>query len=93
VVKKKVDAASVSSMEVFPMAGLVLQVEVPTAVASIPGPKVGEECWNSSLDARLEMVAANIHLEAVAATSKSVRLQETLPTTSQVLDLYANMRG
>jgi hypothetical protein len=89
-VKKKVDAASVSSMEAFPMVGLALQVEVPTAVASIPGPKVGEECWNSGLDARLEMVAANIHLEAVAAMSKSVRLWETLPTTSQVLDLYAN---
>jgi hypothetical protein len=25
----------------------------------IPGPKVGEECWNSSLDARLEAVVAS----------------------------------
>jgi hypothetical protein len=45
--KKKVTvaAASVSSTEVFPTAGLALQLEVPTVVtASIPGQKVGEEC-------------------------------------------------
>jgi hypothetical protein len=46
VVKKKVivAAASVSSTEAFPMAGLALQLEVPTAAttASILGQKVGE---------------------------------------------------
>jgi hypothetical protein len=100
VVKKKVDAAatSVSSIEAIPMAGLVLQLEVPTAVANIPGPKVGEECWNSGLDGMLKAVAVSIHLEAVAAsiqlqatvatTSKATRLRETLPTTSRVLDPY-----
>jgi hypothetical protein len=52
--------------------GLVLQLEVPTVAASVPGPKLGEECWNSGLDARLEAVAASIRLEAaVAATLKS----------------------
>jgi hypothetical protein len=52
VAKKKIAAAamSVSSTETFPMAGLALQLEVPTTAASIPGPKVGEKCWNSSLD-------------------------------------------
>jgi hypothetical protein len=46
VAKKKVDATtlSVSSMEAFPMARLALQLEVPTAAATIPAPKVGEEC-------------------------------------------------
>jgi hypothetical protein len=47
VVKKKVvvAAASVSSTEAFPIAGLALQLEVPTAaIASIPSQKVGEEC-------------------------------------------------
>jgi hypothetical protein len=53
VAKKKVVAASVSSTEAFPMAGLALQLEVPTMAASIPGLKVGEECWSSGLDARL----------------------------------------
>jgi hypothetical protein len=101
VAKKKIVAAamSVSSTETFPMAGLALQLEVPTTAASIPGPKVGEECWNSSLDGQLETVvvsihleavAASIHLEAVAATSKVVWLRETLPTTSRVLDPYEN---
>jgi hypothetical protein len=33
-----------------------------------PWPKVGEECWNSRLDDRLEAVAASIHLEVMAAT-------------------------
>jgi hypothetical protein len=54
-VKKKVatTAASVLSTEAFPTAGLALELEVPTAaVASIPGRKVGEECWNSGLDGR-----------------------------------------
>jgi hypothetical protein len=51
VAKKKVIATSVSSMEVFPTAGLALQLEVPTAVAIIPDPKVGEESWNYGLDA------------------------------------------
>jgi hypothetical protein len=47
VARKKVIAAtaSVSSTEAFPMAGLTLQLEVPTAVAaSIHGRKVREEC-------------------------------------------------
>jgi hypothetical protein len=47
VVKKKVVAvvALVSSTEAFPIVGLALQLEVPTAVvASILGRKVGEEC-------------------------------------------------
>jgi hypothetical protein len=45
VAKKKVAAASESSTEAFPTAGLALQLEVPTTVAaSIPGRKVGEEC-------------------------------------------------
>jgi hypothetical protein len=83
VVKKKVPtvAASVSSKEVFPMAGLALQLEVPTAAANIPGLKVGEECWNSDLHDRLEVVAA---------TLKSARLRETLPKTSSMLDPYEN---
>jgi hypothetical protein len=74
---------------------------VPTVVANILGPKVGEECWNSGLDAQLEAVAASIHLEAVVvniqlemvvvATSKSARLWETLPTASRVLDPFENL--
>jgi hypothetical protein len=102
VAKKKVvvAVASVSSTEAFPMAGLALQLEVPTAAAAnIHGRKVGEECWNSDLDGRLEVVvasidlkavAANIHLEAVTATSEVVRLRETLPTTSRVVGSYEN---
>jgi hypothetical protein len=46
VVKKKVaaTAASVSSTEAFPTAGLALQLVVPMAAAdSIPGRNVGEE--------------------------------------------------
>jgi hypothetical protein len=94
VAKKKVAmaVASVSSTEAFPTVGLALQLEVPmAAVANIPGQKVGEECWNSSLDGRLETVATSIQLElVVAATSEAARLWETLPTTSRVLDLYEN---
>jgi hypothetical protein len=70
VAKKKVIAVavSVSSMEAFPMVGLALQLEVPTAVvANIRGQKVGEECWNFGLDGWLEAVAASIHLD-VATT-------------------------
>jgi hypothetical protein len=44
VVKKKVVTVLVSSKKAFLMAGLALQLEVPTMVTSIPGPKVGEEC-------------------------------------------------
>jgi hypothetical protein len=52
----------------IPHGGLALQLEVPTvAVASIPGRKV-EECWNSGLDGRLEVVTASIHLKVVAAS-------------------------
>jgi hypothetical protein len=98
VAKKKVAAAvpSVSSTEAFSTVGLALQLVVPTAASSIPGPKVGEECWNSSLYGWLEAVAASIHLEpvaasiyleaAVAATSKAARLWKTLHTASRVLD-------
>jgi hypothetical protein len=53
VAKKKIVVASVSSMKTFLTAELALHVEVPTAVASMLGPKVGEECWRSSLNARL----------------------------------------
>jgi hypothetical protein len=54
------------------MAGLALQLGVPMVVASIPGLEVGEECWNSGLNSRLEAVAASIYLDAaVAATSKA----------------------
>jgi hypothetical protein len=91
VVKKKVIvvAASVSSTEAFPTAGLALQLEVPMmATASIHGRKVGEERWNSGLDDRLEVAAASIHLKAVVAsihleaaatTSEAARLRETPP--------------
>jgi hypothetical protein len=94
VAKKKVIAAAmlVSSTEAFPMVGLALQLEVPMMTTiSIPGRKVGEECWNFDLDGRLEAVAASIQLEAaVAATSEVARLWETLPTASWVLGPYEN---
>jgi hypothetical protein len=103
VAKKKVAAAvaSVSSTEAFLTVGLALQLEVPTAATTnIPGWKVGEKCWNSGLDGQLDAVAASMQLkavaasfqleEAVAATSETVWLQETLPTVSQMLDLYEN---
>jgi hypothetical protein len=102
VVKKKATmaAASVSSTEAFPTTGLALQLVVPTSVASIPGPKVEEECWNSGLDGRLEAVTASIHLETVAAsiqlevavvaTSNVAQLRDTLSTTLRVLDPYEN---
>jgi hypothetical protein len=32
-------------------------------VVSIIGPKVGQECWNSDLDAQLKAVAVSIQLE------------------------------
>jgi hypothetical protein len=66
VAKKKVAAAvaSVSSTEAFPMAGIALQLEVPTAVmASIRGRKVEEECWKYGLDGWLEAVVSSIHLK------------------------------
>jgi hypothetical protein len=45
-VVKKVTATttSVSSKDAFPMVGLALHLEVPTAVPSIPDLKVGEVC-------------------------------------------------
>jgi hypothetical protein len=95
VAKKKVAAAtaSVSFTKAFPMAGLALQLELPTVVAaSIPDRKVGEECCNSGLDGQLEAVMASMHLKvvvastqleaAVAVTSKAARLQEALPKVS-----------
>jgi hypothetical protein len=74
--KKKVVAASVLSTEPFSTAGLALQLKVlTTTTVSIPGRKVEEECWNSSLDSRLKALMASIQLEAaVAATSKAARL-------------------
>jgi ribosome-binding ATPase YchF (GTP1/OBG family) len=102
-VKKKVitAAALVSSTEAFSTVGLALQLEVPTVAATnIPDQKVGEECWNSDLDGRLETMATSVHLKVVAAcihleaevatTSEATRLWETLPTTSQVFGLYEN---
>jgi hypothetical protein len=91
-VVKKVDVASVSFTEAFPMPRLALQLEVPTAAsASIPGQKVGKECCNSARYGRLEAVAASIHLEAaVPAMLEAARLWETLPTTSRVLGPYEN---
>jgi hypothetical protein len=60
-------------------------------VASIPGRKVEDECWYSSLYGRLEAAVASIQLEAaVAATSEATRLRETLPMASRVLDPYEN---
>jgi hypothetical protein len=50
-------------------------------VASIPGRKVGEECWNFGLDGWLEVVMA---------TSEAAQLQKTLPMASQVLDPHEN---
>jgi hypothetical protein len=81
------------------MSRLALQLGVPmAAVASIPSRKVGEECWNSSLDGlleavptsiQMEAVVANIHLEvAMAARSEAAHLQETLPMASWVVGLY-----
>jgi hypothetical protein len=90
-VKKKtaIAVASMSSNEAFPTVGLALQLKVPTMVTSIPGTKVGEECYKSGLDGRVETVVASIHLEVVAvAMSKPSWLQETLPTTSRVLAPY-----
>jgi hypothetical protein len=83
VAKKNVAAAmaSVSSTEAFPMAGLALQLEVPTAAtASIRSWKVGEECCNSRLDGRLETVVTNIHLKAVVA---SIHLEAVAVATSE----------
>jgi hypothetical protein len=101
--KKKVTmvAASVSSIEAFPMVGLALQLEVPTAMAAnIRDRKVGVECWNSGLDGRLEAVAASIDLKVMAASVhllavavamlKAARLWETLPTASRVVGSYEN---
>jgi hypothetical protein len=102
VVKKNVAtvAVLVSSTKAFFTVGLALQLEVPTAAATtIHRRKVGEECWNSGLDERLEAVAASIHLKAVVASihleaatamSEAAWLRETLPTTSWVVGPYEN---
>jgi hypothetical protein len=76
----KVDAMSVSSMKAFPTVRLALQVDVPMATAIISDLRVGEECWNSSLNAWLEAVVASIHLEAVAA---SIQLEVAVVATSK----------
>jgi hypothetical protein len=70
------------------------------AAASVPGRKVGVECWNSGLDGRLEAVAASIDLKVMAASVhllavavamlKAARLWETLPTASRVVGSYEN---
>jgi hypothetical protein len=70
------------------------------AATSIPDRKVGDECWNSGLNGRLEAVAVSIHLKAVvtsiqleiavAAMSEAARLWETLSTASRVMGLYEN---
>jgi hypothetical protein len=100
VAKMKVDAVLVSSTKAFLTTGPALQVEVPMEAASIPDPKVREECWNSSLNAWLEVeevsilevVVARIQPDAVAvaATSKPAQQRETFPTASRVLDPYKN---
>jgi hypothetical protein len=83
VAKKKVAtvATLVLSTEAFPTAGLALQLEVPTAAASIRGPKVEEECWNTGLDDQLEAVVASIHLEMVVASCMQV--EAVVVTTSK----------
>jgi hypothetical protein len=93
VVKNAIAAAvSMSSTEAFPTAGLALQLEVPMVAAdSIHSRKVGEECWNLSLDGLLEaVVVASIHLEAAVATSEAAQLRETLPMASRVVGPYEN---
>jgi hypothetical protein len=91
-VKKKVTLAGIvgSSTEAFPATGLALQLEVPTAaVASISGRKLGDVCWNSGLDGRLEAVVTCIQLEAVAASiqleavAASIQLQAMVAATSE----------
>jgi hypothetical protein len=87
-------------MTAFPIEGLARHMEVPIMAASIPGTKVVEEYWNCGQDGQLEAVAGNIHMEvvaasihleaAMAATLKHMRLRETLPTASRVLDPYEN---
>jgi hypothetical protein len=65
------------------------------AAASIRDRKVGEECRNSSLDGRLEAVAASIHLKAVAASihleAVTAATSETLSMASQVVGPYENL--
>jgi hypothetical protein len=53
-------------------------------MASIPGQKVGEECWNSGLDGWLEVVVASIHLKVVAA---SIHLEVAVAATSEAAQL------
>jgi hypothetical protein len=54
------------------------------AAASIRGRKVGQECWNSVLDGRLEVVAASIHLKPVAV---SIHLEAAVVATSEATRL------
>jgi hypothetical protein len=54
------------------------------AVASIPGWKVWEECWNYGLHVWLEAVLASIQLEAVAA---SIQMEATVATTLEAARL------
>jgi hypothetical protein len=70
-----------------------LRVKIPTAsmLASTPDPSVGEECLQADLDttvgadiSSLDLKAARILPEAVAATWEVHRLREILPTTSRV---------
>jgi hypothetical protein len=68
-----------------------LRVEIPTASTSTPGLFVGEEGLQADLDttigvdaSRLNLKAARILPEAVAATWEVHQLREILPTTSRV---------
>jgi hypothetical protein len=51
---------------------------MPAATVNVRGSRVGEECWNSDLDGRLEVVAASIHLEVVNA---SIHLEVAVAAT------------
>jgi hypothetical protein len=92
------EVAVLSSTEAFPMAGLALQVEVPTTsvTANISSPTVWEECWNFGLEVvgtrnpHLAATAASIQLEVVGGTSKAARLWQILPMVSWVLDPFEN---
>jgi hypothetical protein len=86
VVKKKIVAAA--STEAFPTAGLALQVEVSTAATSIPG--LNEGGGGGVLELWLGCPIGGGDGQYPAATSKSERLRETLPTASRVLDPYEN---
>jgi hypothetical protein len=86
--------AAMSLMEVIQrVAASALWVEIPTApaVASSPDPSMGEEGLQADLDtaigadaSSLDLKAARILLEVVAATWEVHWFREILPTTSRV---------